>query len=100
MKRYKISKQALIDIEGIWLYTFKNWSKEQAERYTNLIFDEIEYLALHPDSGKDYNHVRTHYRASKIKSHLIFYKHNTNQNQIEIIRILHQCMDIESRLNV
>jgi toxin ParE1/3/4 len=69
---YKISVQAAQDIENIWLYTFETWSAEQADRYVNLIIDEIEYIATNPQSGKDYNHIRSNYRCSKVKSHLIF----------------------------
>jgi len=39
---YRISVKASEDIKNIWLYTFENWSQEQADRYVNLIFDEIE----------------------------------------------------------
>jgi toxin ParE1/3/4 len=28
---YKISVKALEDIESIWIYTFENWSLEQAD---------------------------------------------------------------------
>jgi toxin ParE1/3/4 len=87
---YKISVQASEDIENIWLYTFENWSLEQADRYINLIFDEIEYLADNPTSGKDFNHIRKNYRCSKVKSHIIFYRLADKQNYIEIIRVLHQ----------
>lgn len=50
----KISNEAQVDLENIWLYTFETWSKEQADRYYNLILDEIEYLTKNPTSGKDY----------------------------------------------
>ncbi|SFT18799.1 type II toxin-antitoxin system RelE/ParE family toxin [Sphingobacterium wenxiniae] len=95
---YKISKEALNDLENIWLYTYETWSERQANRYYNLIIDEIEYLTENPNSGKDYSHVRKGYLRSKVKSHLIFYKINHRENEIEIIRILHQQMDIENRL--
>ena len=97
--RYKISVKASEDIENIWLYTFENWSLEQADRYINLIFDEIERLANNSNSGKNFNHIRKNYRCSKVKSHLIFYRFIDKQNDIEIIRILHQRMDIENRLS-
>jgi toxin ParE1/3/4 len=42
-------------------------------------------------------HVRKGYRASKVKSHYIFYR--VLNDTIEIIRILHERMDIENRLN-
>jgi len=96
--KYKISRQASEDIESIWFYTAKTWSVHQADRYYNLIFDEIEYIAAYPLNGRDYSHIRKNYRCSKVKSHLIFYKYQENETFIEIIRILHQKMDIEKRL--
>ena len=96
---YRISVRASKDIENIWLYTFENWSQEQADRYINLIFDEIEYLFQNANSGKDFSYVRKDYRCSKVKSHLIFYKKTEKQNEIEIIRILHQRMDVENKLS-
>jgi len=97
--KYKISHEASKDIEKIWLYTFETWSIEQADRYFNLIMDEIEYLAKNPKSGKEYSKVRTGYFRSRIKSHFIFYKIDNMNDEIEIIRILHQQMDIDTRLN-
>jgi toxin ParE1/3/4 len=97
--KYKISQAANKDIENIWLYTIEKWSIEQADRCFNLIMDEIEYLAEYPKSGKSYNIVRKGYFRSQIKSHFIFYKINRENQEIEIIRILHQRMDIEIRLN-
>ncbi len=96
--KYLISQKAGQDLENIWLYTFENWSADQADRYFNLIIDEIEYISTKPDSGYDFSHVRKGYLRSRIKSHFIFYRMNKKNNLIEIIRILHQRMDIESRL--
>jgi toxin ParE1/3/4 len=94
---YRISVKAAEDLENIWLYTFENWSLEQADRYVNLLFDEIEYLSGKPNSGKDYSYIRDSYLCSNVKSHLIFYRQSTHSD-IEIIRILHQRMDLEDRL--
>ena len=95
---YALSNLASIDLENIWLYTFENWSIEQADRYLNLIFDEVEYLCLKPNSGSDFGKIRKGYFRSKVKSHLIFYKINSKENQLEIIRILHEMMDIENHI--
>ena len=97
-RNYLISKKALSDLEEIWLYTFETWSKEQADRYYNLIIDEIENICKSTKAGKSMEHIRKGYRASKVKSHLIFYRYS-NEVSIEIIRILHEQMDIETRLN-
>ncbi len=96
---YKISNEAANDLEKIWLYTLENWSAEQADRYLGLILDEIEYLCVNPNAGSDFGHVRKGYMRSRVKSHFIFYKINEKRDEIEIIRILHQQMDVENRLN-
>jgi toxin ParE1/3/4 len=95
---FTIRKEAEKDLENIWLYTFENWSIEQADKYLNLIFDEIDYLCLKPNSGLDYGNLRKGYWRSKVNSHFIFYKINEKQNEIEIIRILHEMMDTENHL--
>lgn len=93
--KYIISYQANQDLESIWLYTFENWSAEQADRYFELIMDEIEYISIKPDSGIDFSSIRKGYYRSRIKSHFIFYRINKKNKVIEIIRILHQKMDVE-----
>ncbi|MFC7357068.1 type II toxin-antitoxin system RelE/ParE family toxin [Jejudonia soesokkakensis] len=94
---YRISKKAIIDLDDIWIYTFKKWSKEQADRYYNLIINEIEFIAENYLIGKSAEQTRKNYRVTKIKSHLIFYR-KINNNKIEIVRVLHQRMDIKKRL--
>lgn len=98
MKGYTVSEEALKDIDNIWIYTLENWSLEQADRYYNLIWDEIEYISMHFTSGRDFGHIRKGYRYSKVKSHLIFYK-KSKDGKTEIIRVLHEMMNIESRLS-
>ena len=97
--KYEISIEAVQDLEKIWLYTRENWSMDQADRYFNLIMNEIEYLSEEPNSGSDFGYVRKSYFRSRIKSHFIFYKINKKKEAIEILRILHQRMDIETRLS-
>jgi toxin ParE1/3/4 len=94
---FVITKKAVSDLEDIWLYTVEKWSVEQADRYYNLIFDEINYICKNSTAGKSMEHVRKGYRTSKVKSHLIFYR--VINDTIEVIRILHERMDIENRLN-
>lgn len=94
---YVISKKAVSDLEGIWLYTAQNWSVNQADRYYKLVFDEIDFICKNMKADKSMEHVRKGYRASKVKSHLIFYR--IQNNTVEVIRILHERMDIENRLN-
>ncbi len=94
--KYRISEAAINDLDGIWEYTFLNWSKEQADRYHNLIMNEIEFIAENISSGKSMNHIKDGYLVSYVKSHMIFFKRK--EGIVEIIRILHQKMDVESNL--
>ena len=96
---YKISLEAEKDLEKIWLYTFEMWSLEQADYYFNLLLNEIEYLAENPKNGQNFEEVRKGYFRSRVKSHFIFYRINLKEEIVEIIRILHQQMDIETHIN-
>ena len=98
MAEYIISEKALDDLNNIWIHTAENWSVEQANRYYNLIIDEIEFVAENFETTKDFGNIRKHYRYSKVKSHLIFCKRIEN-TQIEVVRILHEKMDIKNRIN-
>jgi toxin ParE1/3/4 len=95
--KYRISKQAINDLNDIWSYTFHKWSKEQADRYYDLIIGEIEFIADNFMTGKSAEQTRKNYRSTKVKSHLIFYRKAEN-GLVEIVRILHQRMDIKKRL--
>jgi len=98
MKTLKVifKEQAIFDLEDIWLYTLHTWSLEQADRYHSMIIKEVDFLATHPKSGRDQHHIREGYRSSKIKSHIIFYR--ILESELEVIRILHERMDIPNRL--
>ena len=95
--KYRISKQAINDLNDIWVYTFREWSKEQADRYYTLIIEEIEFIAENYWTGKSLEQTRKNYRVTKVKSHLIFYGKLEN-DVVEVVRILHQRMDIKRRL--
>ncbi|MBK8928023.1 MAG: type II toxin-antitoxin system RelE/ParE family toxin [Crocinitomicaceae bacterium] len=85
--KYVISKKAAQDIELIWLYTYENWSLEQADRYYNLLMDEIEFISENIERGRDIGYLKEGYRTSLVKSHIIFYR-KTGRNLIEVVRIL------------
>ncbi len=94
--KYRISEAAINDLDGIWEYSFLKWSKEQADRYHNLIINEIEFIAENISSGKPMNHIKDGYLVSYVKSHTIFFKRK--EGVVEIVRILHQKKDVESNL--
>jgi toxin ParE1/3/4 len=92
-----VSSEALSDLEKIWIYTYNKWSKEQADRYYSLLIEEIEFLQSNYNTGKSAEYIRPGYRVSFVKSHIIFYKVADDQ-KLEIIRILHQSVNIDKWL--
>ena len=51
-RQYRLSPLAQADLEDIWLYTFKYWSPEQADRYHHDLVDAIEALARGVKTGR------------------------------------------------
>ena len=94
--KFRFRSAAVKDLEGIWEYTYRKWSKDQADRYHGLIINEIEYVAENLTVGKDMGHVKEGYLVTYVKSHMIFFKRQ--KGIVHIIRILHQKMDIESNI--
>ncbi|MDP5011250.1 MAG: type II toxin-antitoxin system RelE/ParE family toxin [Crocinitomicaceae bacterium] len=92
-----VSSEALSDLEKIWVYTCEKWSKEQADRYYSLLIEEIQFLQSNYNTGKSAEYISTGYRVSFVKSHILFYKIVDDQ-KLEIIRILHQSVNIDKWL--
>ena len=93
---FTITKAAVRDLENIWTFTKKIWTEQQADRYYQLIVDEIQFIVKNPYLGIQYENIRAGYRASKVKSHLVFYRFQ--DGQVEIIRILHVRMNLPGHL--
>jgi toxin ParE1/3/4 len=90
--KVKFRRQAIEDIDAIWLYTKEQWSRDQANRYYNLIYEEAEHLSAFPLCGKDCSELGKGYRYHKVMSHFIFYR-ITGTESLEVIRVLHENMD-------
>jgi toxin ParE1/3/4 len=89
--RYCLRERAESDLEEIWLYTFEQWGREQADSYTTLIIRRFEWLANNPLAGRSRADIKSGYYCFPEGRHLIFY---TIQSAcIEIIGVLHQSMD-------
>jgi toxin ParE1/3/4 len=97
MANYKISKLAELDLEDIWNFTVYEWSVEQAEKYLDGLFSCFDGLSEGYVVGKSIDQVRKGYKKALFGKHNIFYKLSPS-GTIEIIRILHVRMDVESRL--
>lgn len=95
MARYHLSPLSENDLEGIWLYTFEHWSVAQADRYHRDIIKTIEQLASGELKGRIVD-IREDYLKYSVGRHFIFFR--KLDIGIEVIRILHQSMDVERYL--
>ncbi|WP_424934654.1 type II toxin-antitoxin system RelE/ParE family toxin [Amaricoccus macauensis] len=95
MKSLVFSPGAAADIDGIWDYTVHRWDGDQAERYIDQIRDTCLALAAGRTTGRVVT-VRSGYLKYPAGSHMIYYRETSAR--LEIIRILHQRMDVESHL--
>lgn len=96
MPGFRLSSQAQADLRDIGRYTQRTWGREQRNRYLAQLDDAFHLLAREPDSGQACEAIRPGYRRYAVGRHLIFYR--LSHDTIDIIRILHERMDIKARL--
>jgi toxin ParE1/3/4 len=85
------------DLAEIWDYTSEQWGDEQADRYVRDITDACQALADERRHGRPINEIRHGYFKLAVGSHFLCYR-ITTEGATEIVRILHQRMDIMTRL--
>ena len=97
MASYYLTNKAVEDLANIWNYTFDEWSERQADNYYQTLIDRCEYIANNPDLGKSYDKVDSSLLGLKANKHIIFYR-IIGDLEVEIIRILHERMDLRNRM--
>jgi toxin ParE1/3/4 len=98
MAEYRLTNEAVEDLTNIWNYTFDNWSENQADTYYEMLLESCQLIADHPKIGKSYEEIKANLRGLKAVRHIIFYR-IAEEHPIEITRILHDSMDLKSKLN-
>jgi len=78
-------------------FTQNRWGREQRNLYLQMLDVSFQQLAANPLKGKDCCDIRVGYRKLNVGSHVIFFR-QTLADTIEIVRILHGHMDIETQL--
>ncbi len=97
MANYILTNKAVDDLSEIWNYTYDVWSEKQADKYYNMLLEYCKELADKPGLGKNYNEINDDILGFKASHHIIFYK-KIKEDKIEIVRILHNKMDLKSRI--
>jgi toxin ParE1/3/4 len=97
VNRYLLSPAAQAGLEQIWDYTRDRWGLDQAEQYLRELQRAIERAAANPRVGRDCDEIRPGYRKLAAGSHTLFYR-VTGERAIDVVRVLHQRMDIDRHL--
>ena len=98
MPKAVLRQEAIEDLNGIWIYTCEKWSEQQADKYYSTLKVACEDIGNNPKLGREYNEIRKNLLGLKSGRHIIFYQ-IINEDDIEIIRILHDQMDLKARMN-
>lgn len=96
MRGITLSPRAKLDLSEIWDYTYSQWGVEQAEKYLRELLSTMEHAVSDPTKSVDIGDVRRGYRKSRLGSHVIYFQ--VTDNEIDVVRILHQRMDFERHL--
>ena len=96
MPVFRLSAKSLEDLKTIGRFTLKSWGREQRNIYLSKLDESFHILAEQPHLGNSRDDIRKGYRVYHVGRHLIFYRQKSPG--IEIIRILHDRMDVETHL--
>ena len=96
MPVFRLSAKSLEDLKSIGRFTLKSWGREQRNIYLSKLDESFHILAEQPPLGNARDDIRKGYRVYHVGRHLIFYRQKSTA--IEIVRILHDRVDVETHL--
>jgi toxin ParE1/3/4 len=94
---WRLTPLAEIDLENIFAYTVKQWDFEQAERYHSDLLKMLDALAADGRRGTMFSPKHGSLLKQRCGRHFIIYART--DRTIEIVRILHERMDVDAQLN-
>ncbi len=98
MPGFHLTQAAKTDLKDIGRYTQNKWGRAQRDKYLAMLDGCFQDLADEPLKGRDCSDIRDGYRKYSAGRHVIFY-HQIPIDTIEIVRILHDRMDVERHLS-
>ena len=95
MAKVILRQEAIDDLNEIWAYTFEEWSEKQADKYYAALEFACMQIGKNPELGKEYDGISNSLLGLRTGKHIIFYQ-IIAKDEIEVIRILHERMDIKT----
>ena len=97
MAKVIFRQKAIDDLNDIWDYTFEQWSENQADKYYGTLKSVCKEIGTNPELGREYTEIKSNLLGFNSGKHIIFY-HVISEEEIEVVRILHERMDLKNRL--
>ncbi len=92
------SNKAVEDLANIWDHTVKTWSEAQADKYYTQLVDTCREIAGSTRPlGREYSEIMSGLFGCRTGKHIVFYR-SVSEDAVEIVRILHERMDLERRM--
>jgi toxin ParE1/3/4 len=98
MAKYVLTNKAVEDLSKIWEYTYEVWSESQADKYYELLTSSFQEIVQNPELGKNYDEIDKAIFGHRVGKHIVFYR-VAQADDIEILRILHQRMDLKNKID-
>jgi toxin ParE1/3/4 len=96
--KYFLSNKAVEDLSKIWDYTYEVWSESQADKYYEFLIETCKGISKNPTIGKYYTEIANEILGFRAGKHIIFYR-EAKPKEIEILRILHERMDLKNKID-
>ncbi len=96
MRRLDLSAHAQADLRAIASYTERQWGPAIREQYLASLAGRVVELCSTPGMGAPREDLKPGCRMLKVARHLVIYR--VSDAAIEVLRVLHQRMDIRGKL--
>lgn len=96
--RLRLARRAYADLDDINEESRIRWGRTQTKRYVTAIDAVIRRLCKTPYLFPELPNRPTH-RKARSGQHLIIFRVDADANVLNVVRILHERMDIETQLD-
>lgn len=93
----RLTPRARADLDVIWSFSRQQWGPRKADAYVRAIARAFDDIASGTAPGLRADDVREGYFRLLVGAHVLFYR-GGGEGVIEIVRILHQRMDVSRHL--
>lgn len=93
----RLTPRARADLDAIWSFSRQRWGTHKADAYVRTIARAFDDIVSGTAAGMRADDVRAGYFRLLVAAHVLFYR-EAGPGGIEIVRILHQRMDVSRHL--